>query len=171
MLRSIMDKVILEQLNSIYKPLCEKSIEITQGLVKRGYIVSSGFYNNHSVKIDGSFATEYFPIPVIIIKGVGDADFTSSIGIEIDVIWFEVVLSKDILLKQDIEMLAREYKIEIYGVKDYLSDIFSADVNPVDIVPNVLCSSETHFCITFYLEQDVALNELVDIANMFQNKI
>ena len=160
-----MEKETLVQLNSIYKPLWEKSGEICQNLLERGYAVTSGFYNNHSIKIDGSYVTEYFPIPVVTVKGVGDADYISSIGIDVDSIWFEVVLSKENMLSQNFETLVQEHNIEIYGVENYLDDIYCAGGNPSEIAVNIANSNETHFCITFYLEQNVNFDDILNIMS------
>ena len=155
-----MDMNLLNQLNSIYKPIWEKSIELNRAFQSQGYTSSCGFYNNHSIKVDGSFVTEYFPIPVITVNGVGD------IGIDLDSVWFEVVLPKEKAIALDYESITGSYKIEVYGCQNYLKDIFNDQIPISDIVPNIKKSSENEFFILFYLKQCITTNDIIAIIRM-----
>jgi hypothetical protein len=106
-----MNANLFKQLNTVYKPMCEKSREICEVLQNKGYKISSGFYNKHSKKIDGEFSTEFFPIPVISIENIGD------VGIDIDETWLEVVMSKEKAVDFDYSRIGEKYKFELYGMK------------------------------------------------------
>ena len=112
-----MDLNLVNQLNDIYKSICDRADYIDRELQKLGCTITKGFYNNHSVKIDGRFVAELFPIPVITVKGVGD------IGVDLDYVWFEVLLPKEKALLLDYNSIAKEHRFEIYGSYDYLKDI------------------------------------------------
>ena len=153
-----MDINLVNQLNDIYKQICDRADCIDRELQELGHTITKGFYNNHSAKIDGSFVTELFPIPVITVKGLGD------IGVDMDYVWFEVLLPKEKALSLDYTSIAKEYKIEIYGSHDYLKDIYNEQIVISDIVPRIKGSSETDFFVLFYFEQSVAASDIIAIA-------
>ena len=151
---------MVNRLNGIYKPIWDRANDIGGDLQDSSYSIKKGFFNNHSVKIDGNFVTEFFPIPVITIEGVGD------IGVDLDHVWYEAVLSKDKALTIDYSSLAKEYNFEIYGSRDYLKDIYNGQTAISDIVPGIKDSPETDFCIQFYLEQSVTAGEIIAIIRI-----
>ena len=155
-----MDINLVNQLNDIYKQICDRADCIDRELRELGYTITKGFYNNHSVKIDGSFVTEFFPIPVITVKGVGD------IGVDLDYVWFEVLLPKEKALALDYNSIAKEYKFEIYGSHDYLRDIYNEQIAISDIVPGIKGSPETDFCVLFYFEKSAAASDIIEIARI-----
>ena len=153
-----MDASVFDKLNSIYIPMHNKCVELCQYLRDKGCKVSSGFYNNHSIKINDDFATEYFPIPVISVESIGD------IGIDIDNLWLEVVLSKENALKIDYNTLSDKYSFEIYGIENYLSDMYNKHINLLEIENNIKQSEETRVCIAFDLPFDVNVDEILAIS-------
>jgi len=157
-----MDINLVNQLNSIYKPIWDKANVIGRDLQGSGYTAKMGFFNNHSVKIDGCFVTEYYPIPVIFVEGAGD------IGVDLDYVWFEAVLSKEKALSLDYSIIAKNYKFEIYGSQDHLIDIFNEKNAISDIVPCIKDSAETDFCVLFYFEQNVTACEITAIIQMLE---
>ena len=155
-----MDMNLVNKLNDIYKPLWDRADDIGRGFQELGYATSKGFYNNHSVKIYGGFVTEYFPIPVITVEGIGD------VGVDLDYVWFEIISPKEKALVLDYNYIAKEYKFEIYGSQDYLKDIYNEQVAISDIVPALKDSSETDFCVLFYLNQNVTASDIIAIVRM-----
>lgn len=147
-------------LNSIYKPLCDKSAEIYQALKDAEYQVTCQFHNNHSVKRNNDFATEYFPIPVISIENLGD------IGVDINSVWFEVVLPKEKAIKLDYANIANRYRVEIYGSDNFLCDLYNEQIDVSKIVSNISNSSEINICILFYLNMDVTCGEIIEISQL-----
>ena len=155
-----MDINLINKLNNIYKPIWDRANEIACDMQKSGYAVTKGFFNNHSVRINGDFVTEYFPIPVIFVEGIGD------IGVDLDHVWFEIVLAKEKALVLDYKKIATVYKFDIYGSQDYLKDIYNDQIAISDIVPGINDSQETDFCIQFYLESSVAACGILEVAQM-----
>lgn len=149
-------------LNSIYIPVCDKASELNQGLEKAGYPASMQFYNNHSIKRNGVFVTEFYPIPVISIKDIGD------VGINFDSVWFEIVLPKDTAIKLNYAEISSKHKIEVYGTNDFLHDFFNETIDVSDVVSNISNSSEADVCILFYLSKDTVCGQLLEIIRLFK---
>lgn len=59
------DTALFQQLNRIYAPLRGRALRLTQALAQKGIGAAWGWYANHSVKVDGEYQAEEFPIPVI----------------------------------------------------------------------------------------------------------
>jgi len=156
-----MNETLFEQLNTVYKPMCEKSGEICDCLQNKGYKISSGFYNNHSKRIDGEFATEFFPIPIISIENIGD------IGIDIDEIWLEVVMPKEKAVDFDYSHIGEKHKFELYGADNYLTDLYNEHLNITDITEKIAASEESRFCILVYFEQDVDISDIIAATEIF----
>ena len=150
-----MDRKTFDRLNRIYKPLWEKAVALRQGLKDAGYAASIGFFNNHSIKLGGEFVIEYFPIPVITLEGIGD------VGVDLDAICLEVVLSKEKALCLDYRRLAESYRFEVYGVEDYLTDIYNAQIDLADIAANIESSGEARLCVCFHFDFDVEIEGIL----------
>jgi len=157
------NKNLFEQLNTVYKPMCEKSGEICDCLQNKGYKISSGFYNNHSKRIDGEFSTEFFPVPIISIENIGD------VGIDIDEIWLEGVMSKEKAKDFDYSHIGEKYKFELYGVENYLTDLYNEQLNVTDIAEKIVTSEESHFCILVYFEQDVDIDGILKVVEILND--
>ena len=87
-----MDTALFQQLNRIYVPLRGRAIRLTQALAQEGIRTAWGWYANHSVKVDGEYQAEEFPIPVIEVKGLCET------GFNLDHCWLEFQLSRDAAL-------------------------------------------------------------------------
>ncbi|MCL1819255.1 MAG: DUF3201 domain-containing protein [Oscillospiraceae bacterium] len=159
-----MNMEVLNYLNEIYAPICAKYDEIRKALKKSGIQIKSGFFNNHSVKHNGVFVTETFPIPVISLNGIGD------IGIDIDCVWLEIKLSKEKALRMDYHQIASEYRFEIYGEEDYLCDIYNDEMRVSDITANIENSQETTLCICFYFNNEVNIDELLKVVDTLSSQ-
>ncbi len=156
-----MDMEVFDYLNNIYLPLWEKYNELCKSLKEAEIKIAGGFFNNHSVKHNNTFITEYFPIPVILMENRGD------IGIDIDSIWLEIKLTKEMALNLDYTQLASTYLFEVYGAENYLSDIYNEQTDISDIVNNIHKSEESTLCICFYFNKEVDVSELLNVINIF----
>ena len=156
-----MNKVLFDQLNSIYKPLWNKAVDIKNNLIAAGYTASLGFYNNHYVKGGNGFEIEYFPIPVITVDGIGD------IGVDIDTYWVEIQLSKDRAVLLDYPELAQRYSLEVHGSDDFCLDFYNKHSDPYQVTEKINAGNETLINIVFYLELDSCTSELVNIVKRF----
>jgi len=135
-------------------------------LEKYGFSYSSaGWFNLHSLKYGDDFITEYFPIPVLSVKGVGD------IGLDLDQIFIETTISKEKALNLKLDKL-NEYNIEVYGVSDYLIDYYQPDLEIEVYKEKILKSIEKEFHFTIYLPQGISIDEIINVIhNLRENQI
>lgn len=119
----------------------------------------------HSLKYGDDFITEYFPIPVLSVKGVGD------IGLDLDQIFIETTISKEKALNLKLDKL-NEYNIEVYGVSDYLIDYYQPDLEIEVYKEKILKSIEKEFHFTIYLPQGISIDEIINVIhNLRENQI
>lgn len=140
-----MDK---KELNAFYKNLYNKAQELMRPFISmhRNYKCEMGFYNGHYSKDEnGNYQMEFFPIPVIRIKGYCD------IEIGIDSISISTKLSK-----QDIEFfdytLLEKYDFEAYGVENYLDDYYLKGSTIDEFIQKVKESNEKEIGFSFVFD-------------------
>ena len=126
--------VLFQQLNRIYAPLRGRAVRLTQALARRGLEANWGWYANHSVKVDGEYQTEEFPIPVIEAKGLCE------IGLNLDGCWVEFQLSREAALAFDWGQLPEG--AEVYGAEQYLMDFYAAGMDRAGIAGRIAESTE-----------------------------
>jgi hypothetical protein len=156
-----MNKALFDQLNSIYKPMWNKALDVKTKLMSAGYITSLGFYNNHYLKDGNDFTVAHFPIPIITIAEIGD------IGIDIDNYWVEIHLDKNRAISLDYPKLTKHYNLEVYGSKDFCFDFYNKLSDPFEVAEKINKSDETQINVTFYFCLDSDINELVDLVKQF----
>jgi len=145
-------------LNIIYEPVYKYIQSFLKVLtLQEGYECKWGFYNNHSIKKDGVWETEYYPIPVISINDLCD------IGFDIDRTFVECKMKREKALEFQWELLL-DYRFEVYGMEEYLKDFYNESLSMESISLKIKESMEQDIGITFhfgYLEDKVFLLELV----------
>ncbi|MDE6259448.1 MAG: DUF3201 domain-containing protein [Oscillospiraceae bacterium] len=142
-----MDKALFQQLNRIYAPLHSRALRLTQALAQRGIKAEWGWYNNHSVRVDGEYQTEEFPIPVVDVGGLCE------IGLDSDGCWLEFRLPREAALAFDWGRLAEG--LEVYGVDDYLLDFYRAGMDIAGIAGRIEASAEQAVNAALYFPADV----------------
>lgn len=66
-----------QRMNEIYFALPTKQAELFHGLYHRVFELSNGFYNGHEHQTpDGGWQIDYYPIPVISVKGYCDVEIS-----------------------------------------------------------------------------------------------
>ena len=66
-----------QRMNEIYFALSTKQAQLFHGLYHRVFELSTGFYNGHEHQApDGTWQTDYYPIPVISVKGFCDVEIS-----------------------------------------------------------------------------------------------
>ena len=128
-----------DRLNEIYKPLCGRANDIMSQL--REFECTYGFYDNHSHKNEqGEYVADFYPIPVISVKGICD--------IEIDFAEITVTakLTKEKALSID---YSKTRNLVVYGVEDYLTDYYTDGDNIETSKAKISESTETEFFYTF----------------------
>lgn len=89
----MVDKELLNEINTTYCRLETKQAEITHTLFHRIFELESGWYNGHYHKGDNdSWIRESYPIPVIGVKGLCD------IEIQLDKISVSTKMERDTVL-------------------------------------------------------------------------
>lgn len=145
-------------LNMVYEPIYKYTQDFLKVLTSReGYECKRGFYNNHYIKKDEMWLTEYYPIPVITIKDICD------IGFDIDHTFVECKMKREKALGFQWELFL-DYKFEVYGVEEYLNDFYNENLDIESISSNINDSTEQEIGITFYfgyLENKNYLLELI----------
>lgn len=160
-----MDIDFIDCLNGIYKPLYEKTRFIYDKLKEKGYIVSYGWFNMHSVKHNDKFVIEYYPIPVIKVYNMGD------IGIDMDSIFIECTLSKENSLKFDFNELTDKYTVEVYGTDDYMNDYYNKNLDIENLKSRINLSNEKQLKVCVYMNTDVCFDELLEVVSYFYDRI
>ena len=56
--------------NDSYRTLSERAIMLRNTLEKLGYNVEWGYYDRHTVTVNGDNFLEYYPIPVLTVNGI-----------------------------------------------------------------------------------------------------
>ena len=141
-------------LNSVYKPLWGKAQSVLKELRMCGFDADCAFYNGHFIKSADGWEEEYFPIPVISVKGLCDIEF--------DLVHTGITakLKKDGALKFDYGLLCGK-KFEMYGVENYLDDIFNEDIPADKICENIQKSGEKEIGFSFVYKDEVLKEELL----------
>ncbi len=148
-------------LNGIYQEVHEKSAQVKHILSENGYAYAYGFHNNDSIKANGVFVTEYYPIPVFVVSGIGD------IGIDIHNTWFEAALPKEKALRFDYTKILGFYDFELYGAIHFLVDLYSPRMRAPDIVKNIENSGDQDFHLLFNFGESLDAKGLLEVISLF----
>ena len=130
-------------LNEIYKELDLKALEISSV-----FHCTFGYYNRHYSKDDaGNYETEYFPIPVIAIKGICD------IEIGLNQISVTTKLTRNKVLSYDFDRV-KDYSFEAYGTENYLEDFYISGDTIDNMIENIMKSREENIFFSFYFSYE-----------------
>lgn len=151
-----MDKALFQQLNQIYAPLQGRACRLTRALAKKGVEASWGWYANHSVRVDGAYQTEEFPIPVVEAAGLCE------IGLDLDGCWLEFQLPRAAALAFDWGALPEG--LEVYGAEDYLLDFYLAGMDMAGIAGRIMESTEQTVNAALFFPPDVEDETLLSAA-------
>ena len=115
-----MDEKYLAAIDAAYFVLEEKQAELLSAFTAARYRAASGWYNGHYHKnILGEWERESYPIPVLEIAGICDVE-----------IGFDKITVSAKLRTESISTLEAEsftpYDYEVYGVEDFLNDLYSS---------------------------------------------
>ena len=149
-------------LNEIYRALELKSVELSVALQHRIFEVKSGYYNGHYNKTeDGRYAQDYYPIPVVSVKGFCDVE------INLDNISVSTKLKRADALKYDYSKL-KGYTFDVYGVEAYLDDYYHEGATIHDLVTNIGKSDEKEIGFAFYFDFDVGREEIFEFVKFLR---
>lgn len=145
-----------ESLNGVYEPLYRQVKALRARLVKEGFSVTWGWHAFHSVRRDGEYKLEYFPIPVLTVEGVCD------IGLEPDHIFVEGTLTREQALAFDWASVGRPF--EVYGSEDYLDPLYGPGLSLEELPARLASSEESGFGLQFTLPAGCGAEEVLAVA-------
>ena len=147
------------QLNELYRNLDSKAQEISKCLC-----CDYGYYNGHFHKnASGNYEMDYFPIPVVSLKGVCDVE------IDFDCISVTTKLTKEKALCYNFEKL-KNYNFEVYGVENYLDDFYVLGDTLGDMIEKIRNSSEENIFFSFYFPADTPVDAVCKLVNFIKQE-
>lgn len=157
-----MDKEF-QLLNTVYQPVYEYTKSLLNDLKSQGYDVKWGFYNNHSIMMDHTWVTEYYPIPVITVKNICD------IGLDMNHTFIEFKMKREKAIDFTWDLIS-EYTFEVYGVENYLNDFYNKSLRIDTISSKIKESDEKEIGIAFYFnyleDKDTLLSVIKTLKEM-----
>ena len=147
------------RLNEIYKKLDEKARRISQLLH-----CDFGYFNGHYYKTEsGNYEMDYFPIPVVSLKGVCD------IEIALNQISVTTKLTREMAISYDFEKV-KPYSFEAYGVENYLNDFYLVGDTINKMLEKIKSSQEQHIFFSFYFPFDVSASVICEFVKLIRNE-
>ena len=133
----------LSFLNQIYRPLEACRSSLAQLLRQNGFSLSSGYFNGHYSKdAGGNYIRDDYPIPVLTVGGLCDLELGLT-GVSVS-----TKLLRTQALCYDYSRLA-PFSFEIYGVQDYLRDLYTPGDSLDHLRENLLASPENEIGFSF----------------------
>jgi hypothetical protein len=143
-----MDINRMQDLNRAYEPLRAHTHAMVKALKNSGFECEWGYFAQHSVRNGSEWFFEHYPIPVITIKNVCE------IGFDIPETFIEFKLKRETALAFDFSRL-HGFNFDVYGVNDYLNDMYHTGQDIHEIHANIEKSNELEIGISLifgYLE-------------------
>ena len=158
-----MDISFKEQLNGFYKILDERADQIKIILIDAGFNVEKRYFNGHFDKdASGNYVKDYYPIPVIEVKGLCDIEI---VEMHINV---SAKISKENAINFDYGKFADCY-FEVYGVNDYLADYCKSGEDITNLLKNLEACNEREIGFAFTLEKDCAVDRILKLLTLLKN--
>lgn len=153
-----------KQLNEIYERLDTKAKRIVRRFAGNGFACEMAYFNGHYSKNgQGEYEIEYFPIPVISLKGCCD------IELEPDGITVSAKLARKEALAMDYTALS-DYRFEVYGMEDYLSDYYGQKDTVEQLLCNLGQSKEKEIGYSFIFDFDTEEERLYELVCLLREK-
>ena len=150
--------MIRRQLNEIYIKLDKKAKEIS-----KYFNCTFGYYNGHYYKTEsGNYEMDYFPIPVISVKGICD------IEVDLNQITVTTKLKRDKAISFDYDKV-KAYNFEAYGVENYLDNFFVSGDTIDNMIKKIKGSNEENIFFSFIFSNNVNNNTLFEFVKFLDN--
>jgi hypothetical protein len=150
------EKHLFDELNEIYSALNRKAEDIRAELRNAGIATTSGFFNNHFIKINGEYQAEAYPIPVISAGGALD------IGLDLAECFAELHIPMEAAAALDYSAIFARYNAEVYGAEDYLGAFAGRDTDT--IVRELRGSGESAICVCVIFPRTASAAEIAECA-------
>lgn len=132
------------QLNEIYRKMDEKAREISKLLH-----CTFGYYNGHYYRNEsGNLEMDYFPIPVITMKGICDIEVT------LDQISITTKLTRASALSYDFDRI-KAHSFEAYGVENFIDDFYTVGSTIDAMIEKIMKSAEENIFFSFSFPYEV----------------
>lgn len=156
--------ISMEDLNKTYYRLEMKQMELFQGLFHRLFELKRGYYNgNYHRDQGGNYVREYFPIPVIEVKGYCDVE------INLNDISVSTKLTKKNALEYNFDKL-KGYSFEVYGVENYLQDYYEPGMTTTELQEVIKKSEEKELGFSFRFRFDITGNEMYEFVKLLRRE-
>lgn len=142
---------IHDYLNEMYT-LAEELMALAKEKYKEAKLNN---YTGHYIKIQGKYCYQKYPLPVVVIPQVGD------IGVNLDKVWFEFFVSKEVVGEIDFEWLIDTYEIEVYGGEDCMVDFYQAGDSGISVQRKIEESRQKQIGIAIYIRDDIKGEEVI----------
>ena len=153
-----------QRMNEIYSALCGKCAQLCQGLTRRAFEVSWGFYNGHQYETpDGGWQMDSYPIPVISVKGLCDVE------ISLDGVSVTTKKRRGDALAYSFEKF-RGRSFEAFGVEGYLDTFYRDGMTIDEMKANIACSQEKEIGFSVSFSWDVDGNEMYEFAKRLRQE-
>ncbi len=154
-----------DDLNRVYYPLYIKANEILHRFIPSSIFEAEyGWYNGHYNRDkDGEYKMDYFPIPVVSVKGYCDIE----IGTE------RITVSAKLRREKALTFSFDEFEhipFEAYGVDDYLSDFYSAGMTLSQLRGNIEKSGEKEIGFSFVFDRNSDSDLLFNFVNLLRRR-
>ena len=152
-----------EQLNEFYKNLDDKANYIIDILVKNGFNAEKSYINGHYNKdASGNYVMDYFPIPVINVKGLCDIELV------VTHLNFSTKTSIKNAIHFNYDKLS-DFYFEVYGVIDYLADYYKSGEDIVKLYKNLEACNEKEIGFGFSLANNVAIDKILKLVVLLRD--
>lgn len=149
-----MDTKLIE-IHRLLNRLYELAKMILVKLEERDLPVSLKHYEGNYIKIAGQYEYQHYPIPIILVEGIGD------ININLDQISFEFFVKKEELNVTLVENILEKSKVEVYGGKNCLVDFYREGDSAKQVVDKIKNSNERDIGIAYYLSKEFGEEEVI----------
>jgi len=132
-------------------------------LEKLGYNVEWGYYDRHTVTVNGDNFLEYYPIPVLTVNGICDiaVDF---LQVSIDGKLFAAEFEE----KLDFAKL-KSHGFECYGAENYLESLYVPGMSFEELVQIVRACGESEIGVAAAFEGEPLTKEILELMQVFIN--
>ena len=153
-----------QRMNEIYSALSTKQAQLFHGLYHRVIELSTGFYHGHEHQLsDGTWQADYYPIPVISVKGYCDVEISPD-GISVT-----TKKKRKDALADSFEKL-KGYSFEAFGVEDYLDTFYRDGMTVAEMKENISRSEEREIGFCFSLPWDIDGEAMYEFAKLLRRE-
>jgi len=153
-----------QRMNEIYFTLSTKHAQLYNGLFHRVFQLSSGFYSGHEHQTsDGTRQMDYYPIPVISVKGFCDVE------ISLDSVSVTAKMKRKDALEYSFKKL-ESYSFEAFGVDDYMDTYYRDGMTIAEMKEGIAHSREKEIGFCFSFPWDVDGETMYEFAKLLRRE-